>query len=343
MWSDFTSSFECSLRKADPAKCGVSSRPVLTKLELMRPCIAMLSGLAALSALDAAGQTEGEDRRKPGFFIELEGGAEYDSVVSLDELDLSSDEGDTAGLIDATVGVKQPLSDTVELDLSYNYSVIDYQDISEVDQNSHIVSADLTKDLGKLDIGLSGFYVNSDLDDEAFLELARVSPYVSGFFADGWFARGAFVYSDKTNDVNPGRDATAAIGEVDIYHFPSGKPWYINVGVKYRDEDARAARFDYVGNTFKARYVHRLTFWDKKARFELAYRRLNRDYTSVTPSIGRERFDQRDRAGVEFQLSLTPAFDVKAYYTYSDWESNLDSVNFHQHVAGMTVRYRWDN
>lgn len=349
MWSDFSSRALCptpyrySVRTVEAGRHGASAREGFTRTVLARRWIALLSGLATAGVLDAAGQAPTEDRRKTGFFIELEGGAEYDSVVSLDELDLSRDEGDTAGLIDATVGVKQPLGDTVELDLSYNYSVIDYHDISEVDQNSHIVSADLTKDVGKADIGLSGFYISSDLDDEAFLELARVSPYVSGFFADGWFARGAFVYSDKTNDVNSGRDATAAIGEFDIYHFPSGKPWYINVGVKYRDEEAQAARFDYVGNTFKARYVHRLTLWDKKARFELAYRRLNRDYTGVTPSIGGERFDQRDRAGVEFQVSLTPAFNVKAYYTYSDWESNLDSVNFHQHVAGMTLRYRWDN
>ncbi len=313
-----------------------------------RPGKTVLSGSAITFGLIIAGslagsvQAQSEDKPKPGFFIELEGGAEYDSVVSLDELDLSSDAGDTALLIDAKVGYTQPFGETVELDLSYEYSVLDYQDFSEVDQNSHIVSADLTKDLGKADIGLSGFYVNSDLDNEAFLELARVSPYVSGFFAKGWFARAAVVYSDKTNDVNPGRDATAAIGEIDLYHFPTGKPWYVNIGYKYRDEDASAARFDYQGNTYKARYVHRLNLLDKQARFELSFRRLDRDYTSVTPSIGRERFDQRDRTSAELELSLTPRLDVELYYTYSDWESNLESVDFNQNVAGLRFRYRWE-
>ncbi len=183
--------------------------------------------------------------------------------------------------------------------------------------------------------------MNSELDDQDFLELARVSPYVSGFFRKGWFARAGFVYSDKTNAVNPGRDATAGIGEIDLYHFPTGKPWFLNFGYKYRDEDASAARFDYTGNTYKARYVHRLTLLDKRTRFELAFRRLDRDYSSVTPSIGVERFDRRDRTSVRLEMTFTPRLDAQVYYNYSDWESNLESVDFHQHVAGLRFKYRW--
>ncbi|MEO1081970.1 MAG: hypothetical protein AAFY29_20605 [Pseudomonadota bacterium] len=299
-----------------------------------------VSLLVALSPQVSAQSEEGKQRT---FFAELEAGAEYDSVVSLDELDLSADTGDQALLIDASVGVEQPLGSGMELDLRYTYSVLDYQDISEVDQNSHILSGDLKKKLGGADIGLSGFYVNADLDDESFLELARVSPYVSGFFTKGWFARAGYVYSDKSNDVNPGRDAMASIGEIDIYHFPPGKPWFFNIGYKYRDEDASAARFDYTGDTFKARWVQRMTLWDRKARFELGFRRLDRDYSSVTPSIGEKRFDQRDRTQAQLEVALTERLDLEFYYNYSDWESNLESVDFHQHVAGFRFRYRWES
>ncbi len=298
--------------------------------------------LIAVPATGVLAQDEPEDEDGPRFFVELEGGAEYDSVVSLDELDLSSEESDTALRAEATLGYTQLFGKTVELDLSYSYNILDYQDFSEVDQNSHILSADLKKDLGGADVGLSGFYVNSDLDDESFLELGRISPYVSGFFARGWFARGGVVYADKTNDVNPGRDATTVIGEVDLYHFPPGKPWFINIGYKYRDEDADAARFDYAGNTFKARYVHRLTLFGKDARFELSYRYLDRDYSSVTPSIGEDRSDERDRIHTQLELTLSPRWDAELYYIYSDWESNLESVDFDQYVTGLMFRYRWE-
>jgi hypothetical protein len=289
----------------------------------------------------ALGQAEDDDRGA-SFFVEVEGGAEYDSVVSLDELDLSSEVGDTALLANLTVGYARPIGESTEVDLRYSYSVLDYRDVSEVDQNSHVVSADFSRDVGKADIGLTGFYVNSDLDDAAFLELMRVSPYVSGFFREGWFARAAIVYSDKSNEINPGRDASAGVGEIDLYHFPRGKRWFVNVGYKYRDEDARAPRFDYQGNTFKARYVHRLTLLERQARFELSLRRLDRDYSSITPSIDEERFDQRDRIGLQLEMTLTPHLEVEGYYTYSDWESNLDSVDFTQNEVGFRFRYRWE-
>lgn len=308
---------------------------------LIHPLVfASLVLLSAESSL-ALGQTE-NDKGRGSLFVELEAGAEYDSVVSLDELDLSSEVGDSALLADLTIGYVRPVGESTEMDLRYSYSVLDYRDVSEVDQNSHILSADVTRDVGKADLGLTGYYVNSDLDNEAFLELARVSPYVAGFFREGWFARAAIVYSDKSNEINPGRDASAGVGEIDLYHFPRGKRWFVNVGYKYRDEDARAPRFDYQGNTFKARYVHRLALFEKETRFELSLRRLDRDYSSITPSIGKERFDQRDRIGLQLELTLTPRLEIEGYYTYSDWESNLDSVDFSQNELGFRFRYRWE-
>ncbi len=305
------------------------------------PIVPTLAVVFAFHCAAVHAQSENESGRT--FFAEVEAGAEYDSVVSLDELDLSNDVGDQALILEASLGLEQTLAPDTELDLRYSYSVLDYQDVSEVDQSSHILSGDLKTAVGDADVGLAGFYVNSDLNNDPFLELARVSPYVSGFFTKGWFARAAYVYTDKSNDVNPGRDATASIGEIDIYHFPAGQRWFFNVGYKYRDEDASAARFDYSGNTYKLRFVQRLTLWERDARFELGFRRLDRDYSSVTPSIGEERFDRRDRTQAQLELELSERLDLELYYNYSDWESNLPSVDFHQHVAGFRFRYRWEH
>jgi hypothetical protein len=292
--------------------------------------------------LFAAHSLATEDRER-SYFFEFKGGAEYDSVVSIDELDLSEDEGDGALLFDASAGFKQPFGDDVELDLNYRYSALDYNDISEADQRSHILSGDLKKDIGGADIGVTAFYIDSTLDNDGFLELTRFSPYISGFVKKGWFSRAAFVYSDKTNALNPERDATAAIGEVDLYHFPAGKSWYFNIGYKYRDEDASAARFDYAANTFKARWVQRAELWDRDARFELSFRHIDRDYSSITPSIGGERRDRRNRTQAKLELLLTQRVALELFYTYSDWDSNLESVDFAQNVGGFRLRYRWES
>jgi hypothetical protein len=290
----------------------------------------------------AALQAHAQAAPKSGFSLELDSGLEYNSVVSLNELDLSNNEGDTALLVDATAGYNRELTDSLELDLGYTYSVLDYRDIDSVDQDSHIFSADLVQSVGGAKVGLSGFYVSSDLDDQDFMELGRVSPHISGFIADGWFLRGGVVHSTKTNDINPGRDATAVISEIDAYHFPAGKPWFVHVGYKYRDEDADASRFDYTGNTLKVRYVYRLPLFEKKSRLELAHQYIDRNYSALTPSIGEERLDRRNRSSIELQVELSPSVDVRMYYNYSDWESNLDSVDFSRNVAGVRVTYRWE-
>lgn len=304
------------------------------------------AGIVLLTCLIAGGimsaEAQNQEPRQSGFSLELDAGVEYDTVVSIDELDLSNNEGDGAVLIDVTGGYKRALTNSLELDLGYTYSLLDYREFDNVDQDSHIFSADLVQSVGGAKFGLSGFYVSSDLDDQDFMELGRVSPHISGFIAEGWFLRGGVVHTTKTNDINPGRDATAMISEIDAYHFPAGKPWFVHVGYKYRDEDADAARFDYTGNTLKARYVYRLQLFDKKSRVELAHQYIDRNYSALTPSIGEERLDRRNRSSAELQVELTPTVDMRMYYQYSDWESNLDSVNFSRHVAGVRVTYRWE-
>lgn len=296
-----------------------------------------------IGGLLVAAQSFAAEEKERSYFVEFKGGAEYDSVVSIDELDQSQDEGDSALLFDASAGLTQPFGDDVELDLNYRYSVLDYSEISEADQRSHILSGDLKKDIGGADIGVTAFYIDSTLENDGFLELARFSPYVSGFVKKGWFSRAAFVYSDKTNALNSERDATAAIGEVDLYHFPAGKPWYFNIGYRYRDEDASAARFDYSANTFKARWVQRSELWGKEARYELSFRHIDRNYSSITPSIGAERRDRRNRTQAKLELLLTQSLALELFYTYSDWDSNLESVDFAQNVGGFRLRYRWES
>ena len=41
-------------------------------------------------------------------------------------------------------------------------------------------------------------------------------------------------------------------------------------------------------------------------------------------------------------MNLTPSVEIEGFYTYSDWDSNLDSVDFTQNEVGLRVRYRWE-
>ena len=179
------------------------------------------------------------------------------------------------------------------------------------------------------------------LDGEEFLELLRVSPALAGFISKKWYARGAYVYSDKSITQRPERDAETHAGEGDLYFFRRGLRSYFNFGYKYKDEDAVAARLDYTSHSFKLRYIHRLEVLSRITKLELAWRYEDRDYSSITPSIGEERRDKRNRWRADYEIPVWRAGAVQIYYSYADYDSNYEPVDYNQTIAGARFVYRW--
>ena len=305
---------------------------------------ALICGVGALIAsLSATAQ----DQDKAGalntsYYAELGAGAEYDSNVTLDELDLTSNESDYGITLDASAGLKKPFTASTSLSLSYDFSQTNYKEFSEVDRQTHLIGADLSTQLGNVDTGLSTFYIHSRLDGEKFLELYRGSPYVSGFISKRWFARGAYVFSTKTVENRPERDADTQAGELDLYFFRRGLRSYFNLGYRFKDENADAEEFDYVSNSAKLRYVHRIDWLSRTTKLELSWRFEDRDYSGVTPSIGEKRDETRNRWRIDYEVPMFERGALQIYYGYSDLESNLPTTDYTQDLLGARFTYRWE-
>jgi hypothetical protein len=277
----------------------------------------------------------------PRFGAELGIGVEYDSNISVEEVDRASSESDYAMTLDASLEMRQDLSDTTELALNYDYSQNSYNEFSQVDRQTHILGSDLSFKFGELDSGLSAYYINSRLDGSKFLDLYRLSPSVSGFLAKKWFARGAYVYVDKSIESSSQRDASTHAGEIDLYYFRRGLRSYFNFGYRYKDEDAEADRLDYQSSSAKIRYVHRIEVFSRLAKLELSWRYEDRDYSSETPSIDEERADKRHRWRANMEMPLVGKSAVQVYYGYSDYDSNLPSSDYNQTIIGTRFTYHW--
>lgn len=279
--------------------------------------------------------------RSATYSAEVAIGAEYDSNVAVDELDASSNEGDYAATLDAEVSMDKPLSETTELELSYDFSQNLYHEFTEVNRQTHILGANLGRDFGVADGGVTVFYINSLLDGSNFLELWRASPSLSGFLGKKWFGRGAYVYSDKTLDQSSDRDATTHAGEADLYYFRRGLRSYLNIGYRFKDENARAARYDFRSHGLKLRYIHRFELPSRTVKLELAWRYEDRDYMSETPSIGEKRDDERQRWQVDVEVPVLENAAVQVYTGYGDYSSNYDPSDYSQLVLGSRFIYRW--
>ena len=153
--------------------------------------------LAGAFAVSGAAQDQTGKASPAEFSAEVGIGGEYDSNVSVEEVDATSGEGDYALNMDLGLEANKGLSQDIDLSATYDFSQTLYDEFSQVDRQTHILGTALTINSDVIDSDLSFYYINSRLDGEKFLELYRVSPAVSGFLARKWFARGAYVYSDK--------------------------------------------------------------------------------------------------------------------------------------------------
>ncbi|MEP0203346.1 MAG: hypothetical protein ABJ084_03290 [Halioglobus sp.] len=308
------------------------------ELEALRFCIGALFVVAATTAHSQSKKPD----LKPSYYAELGAGVEYDSNVTLDELDLTSNQSDYGLTLDASAGLKKPLSSFTDISVSYDFSQTNYKEFSEVDRQTHLVGADLSTQLNKADAGLSTFYIYSRLDGEKFLELYRGSPYLSGFVSKRWFARAAYVYSSKSVEDRPERDTDTQAGEFDLYFFRRGLRSYFNFGYRFKDEDANDDQFSYISNSAKLRYVHRIEWLSRTSKLELAWRFEDRSYSGVTPSIGEKRDENRNRWRIDYEFPMSSSSALHLYYGFSDFESNLPTTDYTQDLVGARFTYRWE-
>jgi hypothetical protein len=309
----------------------------------------IISGLlAALLAADLAAQdSEGEGASKQAangsnhYSAELRVGGEYDSNVSVDEVDVASEQSDYALLLEGHVEYQRRFANDAQFSLGYDLSQSLYDEFSRLDRQTHIISGDLNAGFGETDIGISYHYVDSRLDGDDFLTMQRSSVYGSRFLSRKWFSRMAYVYTDKDIVNRSDRDADTDAGEFDLYWFRQGLRSYFNVGYRYKDENANADRFDYKSNSFKLRYIQRFELFDRLAKLELAWRYEDRDYSSPTPEIGEDRSDERQRWQVQVEIPVLEQAAVIVYYNFNNYDSNLERADYRQNIAGGEFVYRW--
>jgi hypothetical protein len=283
----------------------------------------------------------GSEAAPTRFSAEVGIGGEYDSNVTIDELDLASGRGDYALVLDAGVAASKALSPKFDISGTYDVSQTLYDEFSSVDRQTHILGTDMTMDLDVATPGIAFFYIHSLLDNDKFLDLYRVAPSISGFLAKRWFVRGAYVYFNKSINDQPQRDASANAGEADVYYFFRGLRSYCNLGYRYRIEDANGEEYSYASNGVKLRFIQRFELFSRIAKLELAWRYEDRAYTSQTPSIGEDRDDRQQLWRVDFEIPVIGNSALQFYSGYSDYGSNYPPADYTQKVVGTRFLYRW--
>ena len=309
----------------------------------------LLVGAAGLSAQDDSGTAQDDSGAvqedsgggKTRWNAQAGVGFEYDTNVSVDEVDLSSGQSDHARVLDLRLGAQQTFAEDTRLSIDYSISQSDYREFDRVDRLTQIIGADLSSGLGKGSAAVSAHYIDSRLDGERFLSYTRLSPSYSRFLARRWFARAAYVYAERHIDDRTERNATMQNGEVDLYYFHRGLRSYVNVGYRYRDEDTVSSELDFTAHGLKLRYIRRFDALGRQAKAELAWRYEERDYAAPEATIATPRRDERIRWKVDFEIPVNERFTWQAYYSYGNFNSNLPRADFRQTIIGTRLQYNW--
>lgn len=298
-------------------------------------CLILLSSGVGNAAFAQANQEE------TNWSFEISAGAEFDSNVSVNELDSNTGSDDVALRLRAEVDFETEIAPETELKFGYTISDKNFDEFSDFDLRTQILSGALSHDFGPVTAGATVRYIDAALGGDGFQSITQFSPYVSGFVADKVFLRGAYTAAKKEFDVQATRDADVHTIDVDAYYFLDGNKQFIVAGLEAETSEADDDQFSYDGIGGQLRFSQRFQFRDRTARAQARWRFESRDFVGITTSIGEAREDDRNRLSAELELPITDRVFVSAEYEYGDFSSNLPSANYSQNVITLIVGARF--
>jgi len=261
--------------------------------------------------------------------VTLAAGLHYDDLVTVEELDRIRDVGDGAVVLDLDLDYEKNFKQGTDLRLGYSLSQKSYFEETDFDLQIHNVSLGLKHNFENFDLGVETYHVHARLDNDELLSFQHVSPYFTRFLTRRLYLRGSYFYRDKNFPDNPGRDGDVHAADADFYYFIDGTRHYLVAGARYEDEDTQDPAFDFKGRQFELRYSRRFDLYgDRPVRLRLDYRYEDRDYQSLTPSIGEKRDDLRQRWRARADFPLRDNLTALLSYQYRDHESNQPSADF---------------
>ncbi len=284
-----------------------------------------------MAMVPSAGRADADNPVRVDF--EASAGAEYDSNISVIQLDTATAAGDIAAVFDATIEVEGDLAPGTTLRAGYDFSQSLHADFTNFDLQTHRASAGFSQDLGKITFDLDYSFVDASLGRKGFLTINRIAPALSGFIGKTLFWRLEYVYTDKNFTNRTARDAKVNAGSISLYYFLDGTRSYWTLRYRYEDENAVAPEFDFRGHEIRLRYTRRFPVAGQDSRLRLTARYEKRNYRAITPSIGVVRDDDRYRFNAEWRIPLTRHLFFLAEYEFASFVSNLPSADFNQHLV----------
>jgi len=266
-------------------------------------------------------------------------GVEYDSNVTVPEIDASSGKGDGAAVADLSGAYRLLDGEGGGLEVGYDFSQSLHFHLDAADLQAHGVWLDGTTAVGACDAGLGARFDGVLLGGDGFLLLEELRPRLDLPVRPGWTAElfAGYAHKDFLESADDDRDADrASVGVENYFRLPDGRS-RAHMGLRFESEDARGPEFDELGFAFGTGV--RVPFeWHGSWGADLGYQLALRDYRHDTPAIAEPRRDLEQNVRVGLSRQLSRAVEARLEYHLTDAGSNLPSADYVDHTVGLRFR-----
>lgn len=301
--------------------------------------VSLLITSAVLTCFAAPLHAQAQNTNEP-FTVtgSLEAGTEYNSNVSVSELESASGESDMAGAVDAALDMNWKPAERVSVDAGYSFTSRRYDDYDAFDLDMHLLYGDISYEMDLFTVGANYYFADAELGGDDFLTLKQNSLYAGKLFDERWYLRAALNFSDKDFDGFGARDADTEGLSLDAFWFFNQGMSSLVFGYAYDDEDTRANQFAYEADTLRTRFTHRFTVNGRDGNLQVGGRAQFRDYRGITPSLGATRDDKQYVIDARVEVELMPWLAVTGQIERGDYRSRLASADYTENRIGAGLK-----
>ncbi|MCU7553418.1 hypothetical protein OCL06_02260 [Alteromonas sp. ASW11-19] len=293
--------------------------------------------VCSLSLLAAAGVAPLSANETLSFSGEVFGGYGYDDNVSVNELETSTREGDSAWHYGAAGKATFTPAKKWQFTAGAKHQATRYQQQEDFDLAITTLSATGSYQADGAKVGAHHYYADAQLGDSGFMTYSQSGMSLGRGFAEGsGYWRTSLDHINKTFDTLSERDATAKALRTDAFWFFDASQ-FIQLGVVLHDEDAEDEQFSYQSPTLSVAYQHPVSIFSKQAKIDVSYSYSHRQYTAT--ELQPEREDHRRKTELTFTLPLASSLDISLAASHGNYQSTNVSADYQETKTELEMRW----
>jgi len=307
----------------------------------------------ALVLPSAAASSESDWRERVRLSASV--GYEYDDNVSAPEIDSASEQGASAGVFEAGIEVEAYRSETVDVDLGYDFyqSLYDEKDASDLDLQLHLPWLTFERAWREIDFDFTWRTSVARLGGDDYFQTYALGPGAGYLWGDSIYTTAGYLYQyrdfevshplvDSTTDRTAHHHALRA----DVLWLVSRFDLRLRGGFLYQVEDATENHvFDYSALGFQVGSDWRLPVegvghGPPELRFHLAY--AARAYAGDSRALtgGGRRRDDRLNLSIGLALPLYRMISGRLTFERLDSDSNDPAADYSSNIVRLAIEAR---